>query len=125
MRAVWVGLFLFTISLLAGAISIALMVYYDNTMLGLIFPLTGVACMFMGEKLLGGMEVKMGQAPGGAGAMLMRSTVSALIMWAVPALGWGGVLAMSDVFVLGFEAAELPRSHEDAALVIMNLVDDK
>lgn len=119
MRAVWVGVFLFVLSLLAGALSIALMIYFNNAAVGLIFPLTGVVCMFLGEKLLQGMEMKMGQPRGGAGVMLLRSTVSALIMWAVPAIGWGGVLAMSDVILIGFEAAELPRNVEDVDLVLL------
>ena len=121
MRAVLVGLFLFVISLVSGAISIALMRYYGNPMLGLIFPTTGVLCMFIGEKLLQGMEVKMGVAKGGAGAMFMRSSVSAMVMWLVPLLGWGGVLAMSDIVVLGMEAAEMPRSMNEVVETVSEL----
>ena len=125
MRAVWVGIFLFVISLIAGSVSIALMVYYDNPLIGLIFPTTGVVCMFCGEKLLLGLEVKMGQPRGGSGAMLLRSTISALVMWAVPAIAWGGVIAMSDVILLGFEAAEVPRNVEEAAQVVLKLTDSR
>lgn len=123
MRAVWVGIFLFVISLLAGAISVALTVYFNNPVLGLIFPLTGVACMFFGEKLLQGMEVKMGYPRGGAGVMLLRSTISAMVVWAVPAIAWGGVLAMSDLFLIGFEAAELPRNVEETSAAVMSFTD--
>ena len=121
MRAVLVGLFLFVISLISGAVSIALMRYFDQPMLGLIFPTTGVVCMFIGEKLLKNMEDKMGVAEGGAGAMFMRSTVSAMIMWLVPLLGWGGVLAMSDIVILGMEAAEMPRTVDEVVLTVSEL----
>ncbi len=122
-RALWVGLFLFFLSALGCALALGLMKYYNAYELGLIFPVTGVACMFLGEKLLQGMEVKLGNGKGGAGAVLMRSLISSLVVVAVPTLCWGGLLATSDVMALSMEAAGVPRDGEAVLTVVTDLHD--
>ena len=123
MRAVIAGLLIFVFTLVTGAVSIALARYYQNANLALIFPVAGVVCMFLGEKMLEQMELKMGQTAGGAGDMFFRSAISALIVWAVPALSFGVIIATSDLVLLGMEAVEFPRTLDDANYTLYKLTN--
>ncbi|WP_018996368.1 hypothetical protein [Hirschia maritima] len=115
-RALWSGSMLFMLILLGCALSVALMSYYNQYELGLIFPVIGVLCMFFGEKLLRAMEVAGGQDPGGAGSTLIRSIVVAVVVITIPTLCWGIVMSLAEWILHGMEWGNLPRDTSDLSL---------
>ncbi len=115
-RALWSGSMLFMLILLGCALSVALMSYYNQYELGLIFPVIGVLCMFFGEKLLRAMEVAGGQDPGGAGSTLIRSIVVAVVVITIPTLCWGIVMSIAEWILYGMEWGNLPRDTSDLSL---------
>ncbi|MFC7290638.1 hypothetical protein [Hirschia litorea] len=108
-RALWSGSMLFLLIVVGCALSVALMAYYQQYELGLIFPAIGVGCMLFGEKLLRAMESAGGQDPGGAGSTFVRSIVVAVVVILVPTLCWGMVLSVAKLMLIGMDTAEIPR----------------
>lgn len=113
LRALWVGGFLFVITIAAGSVSLALAKFYGSQELMLLFPIVGVFCMFFGEKILAGMERKMGNSAGGAGSTLLRSIVASLVVISAPTMCWGAMVVVSDLMVIGLEVSGAPESFED------------
>lgn len=112
-KALWFGALLFVLIVVGCALSVALMAYYNQYEMGLLFPIIGVFCMLFGEKLLGSMEKAGGQDVGGAGSTLIRSCVAAGVVVMVPTLCWGVVLNVADLMVTGMVAGDLPRNSAD------------
>lgn len=108
-RALWSGSMLFVLIVIGCALSVALMSYYNQYELGLIFPAIGVLCMLFGEKLLRAMEQSGGDDPGGAGSTLIRSFVVAVVVVIIPTMCWGIVMSVAGLMVSGMEAGNLPR----------------
>ncbi len=108
-RALWSGAILFVLIVLGCALSVALMVYFNQYELGLIFPTIGVLCMVFGEKVLRAMEAAGGEDPGGAGSTLIRSIVVAIVVVTIPTLCWSLVLTVSDFMVSGMTAGNFPK----------------
>ena len=109
-RALWIGGFLLVFTIVAGSISLALTKFYGQQELLLLFPLAGVLSMFFGEKILAGMERKLGRHPGGAGAALLRSVVASVIVISAPTLCWGAMQVISDLMVIGLESSGVPNT---------------
>ena len=118
-RAIVFGCLLFALALVTGGVAVALIRYFNQYELGLVFPVFGVLAMLFGEKLLQSMEIRLGHGRGGAGAVLIRSVLSALVVVAVPTVAWGAVMASSDFILLGMEAVGVPRD-QDAFLTMMH-----
>ncbi len=116
-RALWSGAILFILIVLGCALSVALMVYFKQYELGLIFPTIGVLCMVFGEKILRAMEAAGGEDPGGAGSTLIRSAVVAVVVVMIPTMCWGLVLSVSGLMVSGMEAGNFPK--DAAALSLL------
>ncbi len=108
-RALWSGSMLFVLIVFGCALSVALMAYYNQYELGLIFPAIGVGCMLFGEKLLRAMESASGQDIGGAGSTFIRSLIVAIVVVIVPTMCWGIVISIANLMISGLITADVPR----------------
>jgi hypothetical protein len=111
------GFMLFGVSLSIAAVSLALVQYFGMVEFALIYPAFGVFCLFCGTRFLRQSEVQDGGTAGGGISDLFRSVVVASIVFAVPAQCWSGVIMLSQVFVGGMVAVDMPRSLDFIAII--------
>lgn len=108
-RAISTGLLLFCGVMLAGALSLALIQYYQRYDFALLFPLFGICCLILGENVLQKMETELGFDEGGAGASLLRCLFAGLVVWCAASSGIGTMQYLSYGILNIFEIADVPR----------------